>query len=447
MQNTLFSLDDPRFHRLYYFRNCTELRAIYKAIPWEELVKLLPSKKSLRGAPSYLPPAGLFGLMLLKHYSGMSDEKLLDAFNTNYSYQMFCDCVINPLHPIRDRAFVCRVRKFLALHCEMQKLRKILINAWKGELPHKNMLLMDATCYEVNIRFPTDVKLLWEACSWLWETQIPLTCKFYKTPLPRSKYKLQKVKQLQYQKQRKVSYKKTQKRKRSLLLLLKRGIDAYQNLLNNTSGMAVNNSKNILKRFKTIKTLYGQQYYLFHKKTTSVKDRIVSLSQPHIRPIIRGKENKPLEFGIKAHIMQVGGISIIEHHSFDPFNETTRLKNTVYKHHTLFGKCTHLAADGIYPTNRNRNYCSAKKIQTNFITKGRKKRDKVLDQIKGILNRERSTRLEGSFGNQKEHYGLKKIKAKAAPTQILWMFFGVMTANAVSMAKRRRNYKETIQAA
>ena len=445
MQNTLFSLDDPRFHQLYYFRNCTELGAIYKAIPWEELVKLLPPKKSFRGAPSYLPPAGLFGLMFLKHYSGMSDEKLLDAFNTNYAYQMFCGCIINPLHPIRDKAFVCRVRKFLALHCDMQKLQEVLINAWKGELPHKNMLLMDATCYEVNIRFPTDVKLLWEACSWLWETQIPLTCKFYKTPLPRSKYKLQKIKQLQYQKQRKVSYKKTQKRKRSLLLLLKKGIEAYQNLLNNTSGIAVNNS--ILKRFKTIKTLYGQQYYLFHRKTTSVKGRIVSLSQPHIRPIIRGKENKPLEFGIKAHIMQVGGISIIEHHSFDPFNETTRLKNTVYKHHTLFGKCTHLAADGIYPTNRNRNYCSVKKIQTNFIAKGRRKKDKALDQVKGILNRERSTRLEGSFGNQKEHYGLKKIKAKTAPTQILWMFFGVMTANAVSIAKRQQNPKETLQAA
>ena len=304
---------------------------------------------------------------------------------------------------------------------------------------------MDATCYEVNIRFPTDVKLLWQACSWLWETQIPLLCKFYKIPIPRSKYRTQKVKQLQHQKQRKVSYKKTQKRKRSLLLLLKKGIDTYQNLLNHTSGIRLNES--ISHRFKTIKTLYNQQYYLFHNKTTSVKDRIVSLSQPHIRPIIRGKENKPVEFGIKAHVMQVGGIDIIEHHSFQPFNETTRLKHTVYKHHTLFGKCTHLAADGIYPTNRNRNYCSSKKIQTNFIAKGRKKKDKALDQVKGMLNRERSTRLEGSFGSQKEHYGLRKIKAKTAPTQILWMFFGVMTANAVTVAKRRRSQKETIQVA
>ncbi len=86
----------------------------------------------------------------------------MDAFNTNYAYQMFCGCVINPLHPIRDKAFVCRVRKFLALYCDMQKLQQVLVRVWKNELPHKNILLMDATCYEVNIRFPIDVKLLWE---------------------------------------------------------------------------------------------------------------------------------------------------------------------------------------------------------------------------------------------------------------------------------------------
>lgn len=64
-----------------------------------------------------------------------------------------------------------------------------------------------------------------------------------------------------------------------------------------------------------------------------------------------------------------------------------------------------------------------------------------------MLNRERSTRLEGSFGNHKEHYALKKIKAKTALTQILWMFLGVMTTNVVTIAKRRRNQSHPIQAA
>jgi IS5 family transposase len=445
MQNTLFSLDDPKFSQWYFFKNFTELGSIYDAIPWFKLTQLLPTKKNPTGAPSYLKPAGLFGLMFLKHYTGMSDEKLIDAFNTNYAYQMFCGCVIDPLHPIRDKAFVSRVRKFLAFHCEMQKLQMVLMQAWKSELPHKNMLLMDATCYEVNIRFPTDVKLLWGACGWLWEQQIPLICKFHKIAIPRSKYKIQKIKQLSYQKQRKPSYKKSQKRRHSLLLLLKKGIDVYQNMLNIASDIIIKGT--VYERFKTIKTLYHQQYYLFYGKNTSVKHRIVSLSQPHIRPILRGKENKPIEFGIKAHLMQVGGINIIEYHSFEAFNETTRLKNAVYKHNTIFGRCTHLAADGIYPTNRNRVYCTSKGIQTNFVRKGKRKPDKDTDRIKAILNKERSTRLEGSFGNQKEHYGLRKIKARTPETQILWMFFGVMTANAVTIAKRRRNQQEIKQAA
>jgi len=91
-----------------------------------------------------------------------------------------------------------------------------------------------------------------------------------------------------------------------------------------------------------------------------------------LRPIIWGKENKPLGFEINAHLRQVGRINIIEYHSFEAFNETTRLKNAVYKYHRFFGKCTHLAADGIYPINRNRRYYIAKKIQSNLIGKGKR---------------------------------------------------------------------------
>lgn len=56
--------------------------------------------------------------------------------------------------------------------------------------------------------------------------------------------------------------------------------------------------------------------------------------------------------------------------------------------------------------------------------------------MKAILNKERSTRLEGSFGTEKEHYGLKRIRARSTETQNVWLFFGIFTANVVKMAKR-----------
>ena len=104
----------------------------------------------------------------------------------------------------------------------------------------------------------------------------------------------------------------------------------------------------------------------------------------------------------------------------------------------MIGTCTHLAADGIYPTNSNRRFCTTKKLQTNFVAKGKKVTDKNIKKVKNILSIERGTRLEGSFGTEKENYSLRKIKAKTPETQIVWMFFGIFTANVVRLSKRQQ---------
>lgn len=437
MQTTLISFDSPIFPEYHFFKNSTELGLIYDVIPWQELESLLPTKKNPAGAPSYLPRQGYFGLMFLKHYTGLSDEKLLAAFQTNWAYQMFCGCRLKVGEVIRDNAFVSRIRTYLSRHCDMQKVQQVLINAWKGKLENTNIVLMDGTCYEVHMRFPTDVKLLWESCFFLWEEQIPVLCKLSGIKMPRSKFKEQKIKQSVFSKRRKVSVSVTKRRRKTLLHLLEKGIGVYQHLLNKTRGIHL--SEPIAQRFKTIRKVYLQQLYLIENNTTKVRDRIVSLSQPHIRPIIRGKENRPLEFGIKVHMIQVDGINIVEHHSYKAFNESTRLKASFYKHKIIFGECTHLAADRIYPTNANRRFCSSKNLQTNFVSKGKTTRDKNLKLMKAILNKERSTRLEGSFGTEKEYYGLKRIRARSPETQNVWLFFGIFTANAVRMAKRTAN--------
>jgi len=102
----------------------------------------------------------------------------------------------------------------------------------------------------------------------------------------------------------------------------------------------------------------------------------------------------------------------------------------------IFGECTHQAADRIYRTNVNRRFCSSKQLQTNFVLKGKTSKDKNLKLMKTILNKERSTRVEGSFVTEKEHYGLKRIRARSPETQNVWLFFGIFTANAVRLAKR-----------
>lgn len=436
MQYTLFDLESEDFQKLYLFKNKTQLGAIYQTIDWDSLAKLLPPKTAPSGAPSWLQPQGYFGLMFLKHYTKLSDEKLLERFNTDWAMQFFCGVHLAVNEMIRDNAFVSNVRTYLGKHIDFEAFQKSIVNHWKDEIPDKKIVLMDATCYEVYIRFPTDVKLLWESCEWLWAKQIPELCKEHKIKIPRSKFKDQKSKHLTYSKLRKKSHRKTKGRKKVSLNLLAKAIKTYQSLLNQTK--AVNLSSKDATIFKTIKLVYQQRKHHLDNPKTKIKDRIVSLFKPYIRPIVRGKENKPVEFGIKIHKTQVGGISQIEHQSYNAFNECKRLKVSILKHNKQFGECTHLGADTIYATNENRKYITSKKIQTNFCKKGAGKDDKPTKQIKGVLNKERSTRLEGSFGNEKEHYLLNKIKARSPDNERVWLYFGIHTANAVLIARRRQ---------
>jgi hypothetical protein len=250
----------------------------------------------------------------------------------------------------------------------------------------------------------------------------------------KERFDAQKPKYLAYSKLKRKARKKTRKRIKSLLNLLKRGMAALQELLDRYLKGALD--KRFYRTLRTIKQIYRQQYYLFHHPGSKVKNRIVSLYKPYIRPIKRGKENKPTEFGAKVHMLQVGGISIIEHFSYDAFNECKRLKPSVWKHKAVFGKCHQVSGDRIYATNENRRFCAKNGIFHSFEAKGRRP-DKAVLHLKAALNKDRATRLEGSFGNQKNHYGLQKVKARSSLNEKVWVFFGVFTANAVFVAKKR----------
>jgi transposase, IS5 family len=98
------------------------------------------------------------------------------------------------------------------------------------------------------------------------------------------------------------------------------------------------------------------------------------------------------------------------------------------------------SADKIYATNANRRYCSKQNIKTNFVPKGKQKeaykeQDKIL---RASLDKERGTRLEGSFGNEKNHYLLQKVNARNETTEKCWIFFGILTANANIITNRKK---------
>jgi hypothetical protein len=179
------------------------------------------------------------------------------------------------------------------------------------------------------------------------------------------------------------------------------------------------------KRHSVIRKVLSQQSTRF--RGGEVIGLIVSMDKDYVRPIVRGKETRRVEFGAKVNTIQVDGINFIEHLSFDTFNEGIRIPQCINRQQILFRKrVPHLAADRIYATDYNRKYCSKREITTSFVRKGRASKDEVqVQQMRNLLNRERSTRLESSFGTEKQHYTLDKVKARTKQTEILWIFFGI----------------------
>ena len=158
-------------------------------------------------------------------------------------------------------------------------------------------------------------------------------------------------------------------------------------------------------------------------------------------PSSEARETKSVEFGAKVNNIQIDGISFIEHLSFKAFNEGIRLKDCIRMQQKLMNvrvRC--VAADSIYANNANRKFCTKYGISTSFVRKGRAAKDEPLRKVlRSELSKERATRLEGSFGTQKQHYSLSRIKARNRKTEILWIFFGIHTANAILMIEKIRN--------
>lgn len=433
---TLFSKDAFLSNRYLKFLE-SNLGKLYQSLPFSDLASLLPKKTANVGAPSTFSYEGFFSLMFLKAYLNLSDEKLIDRINTDWALQYFCGIQLSENQEIKDKGMPSRIRIFLAEHLDIEGFQQVLINNWSADMEGLGIMLNDATAFESYIKFPTDVKLLWDCVSWIYRI-MHIFCKELKIKRPRSKFNEQKRKQLAYQKCRKKTHKMTQKRKKSLLYLLNKGLGQLKEVLALARENGLGMKEKHAIRLIYIKEVYRQQKYMFDNNTNTVSERIVSLFKHYIRPIKRGKETKAVEFGAKVNMSQVDGIDLIDRLSFKAFNESKELKSSVIKHKHRFGTCRQVGVDAIYGTNENRKWMKNKNIFHSCVPKGgasvHKEQEKILRKE---LGKERSTVLEGSFGNVKNHYGLAKIKARTEATEIAWIFFGVMCANAVKIAKRR----------
>jgi len=186
----------------------------------------------------------------------------------------------------------------------------------------------------------------------------------------------------------------------------------------------------LLVRYWVIQHVYEQQHEMYRTKSRRCDDRIVSISQPYVRPIVRGKLDKPVEFGAKLSVSLNGdGVARVDHLRWDAFHEGGDLKSQVEAYRVRHGCYPEVVlGDPAYGTRDNRKYLKGRGIRFAGKPLGRPK--KVTEANKEELKRLKAQRredyrrripIEGKFGQGKNGYDLNYIRAKRADPSEVWI--------------------------
>ena len=124
-------------------------------------------------------------------------------------------------------------------------------------------------------------------------------CKSYDLPLPRRYSRHARKDYLALAKSKKHSTKKICKAFRRQLGYVARDIRYLEQFV--SDGYAMTGKE--IRQYLTIITLYEQQKYMYDNKVHFVEHRIVSISQPWLRPIVRGKAKELVEFGAGIYLI------------------------------------------------------------------------------------------------------------------------------------------------
>ena len=168
-----------------------------------------------------------------------------------------------------------------------------------------------------------------------------------------------------------------------------------------------------ISRLETIETVLKQQKEHLANPRKSIPDRIVSLRQPFVRPIVRGKAGRPTEFGQKLAFSVVSGFTFIDVQSFDSFNEGVTLIASAEKYHMRHGCWPEaILADTIYRNRNNRAFCKEHKIRLSGPRLGRPKANEIqAEREQAYRDSCERNIVESRNGISKRRYGLDRIFA------------------------------------
>lgn len=441
-------------------------------LPWDEMVGVYVKRLSLKMGRKAISPRVAIGALIIKHLLRLSDEETIQFIKENPYTQYFLGYAVYRYDQPFTASLFVSIRRRLGLEefdtlmgqlmSQVERVERKSVakkNAGKtgrhdddqtgtpqgtteqaqpasGDcaVENKGHLIVDATVCPSDIKYPTDLDLLNEAR----EKSEKLIDQLYEPGKdkikPRTYRKKARQSYLICAKQRKKHRDALRKAIKAQLNYLGRNLKTVRKLLDEKDTGAFSLEHKDQRLIFIIQEVYRQQKQMYQSRSHQIADRIVSISQPHIRPMVRGKAGKEVEFGAKTSTSVVNGYSYLHRLSWDAYNEGGDLISQLEGYRKRFGFYPEwLSADSIYGSRENRSYMKERGIKYTGPALGRRCKDltqehKAQEKERKVKGRTRS-QIEGQFGLGKRRYDLGLVKAKTQSTSESWIAIVYLVMN------------------
>lgn len=421
-------------------------------LPWDRMVSVYAQRFSAGMGAKAIDPRQVIGAFIIKHKLLLSDQETIQSITENPYMQFFLGLSTFHPEPLFAPSLFVEFRKKLGEH-SFAEFSRTLIQFGQADtadshldepcpndtIPKRGKLKIDATVSDQYIRYPNDLSLVNEARVKT-ETIVDLLFERLRGQLsvkPRTYRRQAHQRYLIQAKKKSSSAADRRKTQRYLLNCVERNIGYIHAMLDMMDGPGFPLAHTYQRQLWIIQTLYDQQRMMYNERVNRCEDRIVSISQPHVRPIVRGKAGKRVEFGAKLGLSLFDGYLTHQTVSWDAYNEGTDLPKQAETYRLLTGAYPELIqCDKIYHTNANRNWCREHGIRITAAPKGPKLQKTAYQKRKERNEYSERNHIEGRIGNAKQALSLNKIKAKLKTTSETWIAATLFVLNISAFAAK-----------
>ncbi|MEL7588299.1 MAG: IS5 family transposase [Prolixibacteraceae bacterium] len=438
-------------------------------IPWDSLAAVYCRKLDAGTGRKSVNIRTVIAALIVKHKLRLDDRGTVEMIQGNIYLQYFCGLKCFTTAPVFDPSLFVDIRKRLGGN-EFDAFNRLVIEKSEELKPHQSRikkkesrekspedesgedkkpgnrgtLKADATVADQEITYPTDLKLLNAARENL-ERMIDLV---YLPCLdgtkPRDYRRLARKDFLNVAKKKWKTSKEVRRGIKVQLQYVARDMKIIGRLLSKP-GRTELVGKRDKKLLSAIGQVYVQQRAMYDNKTHQCQNRIVNLFQPHVRPIVRGKDKNKVEFGAKVNISEVNGFCRVGRLSWEAYNESVDMKMQVENYKQTYGCYPKVfLGDQIFLTRENRKYMKEKGIEIYGKPLGRPPVQNAQTPIQRYRKKKKAAQrnhVEGKFGQGKRGYGLNRIMVRLSETSESWINAIFFIMNLVKLLQVAEKWK------